>query len=96
MLTELSAHAPWPGLPRLLDRAAAAHVHPRFQSMLSRSFLKSGHTPTLFAAFLYFDFSFMVWVLLGPLGGSRPISGLVGSSKKASTLPLPASRKMCM
>ena len=36
--------------------------------MLSRSFLKSGHTPTLFAAFLYFDFSFMVWVLLGPLG----------------------------
>ncbi len=36
--------------------------------MLNRSFLKSGHTPTLFAAFLYFDFSFMVWVLLGPLG----------------------------
>ncbi len=36
--------------------------------MLDRSFLKSGHTPTLFAAFLYFDFSFMVWVLLGPLG----------------------------
>jgi NNP family nitrate/nitrite transporter-like MFS transporter len=36
--------------------------------MLSRSFLKAGHTPTLFAAFLYFDFSFMVWVLLGPLG----------------------------
>jgi NNP family nitrate/nitrite transporter-like MFS transporter len=32
------------------------------------SFLKSGHTPTLFAAFLYFDLSFMVWVLLGPLG----------------------------
>lgn len=36
--------------------------------MVSRSFLKSGHTPTLFAAFLYFDLSFMVWVLLGPLG----------------------------
>jgi NNP family nitrate/nitrite transporter-like MFS transporter len=32
------------------------------------SFLKSGHTPTLFAAFLYFDLSFMVWVVLGPLG----------------------------
>ncbi len=31
------------------------------------SFLKSGHTPTLFAAFLYFDLSFMVWVMLGPL-----------------------------
>ncbi|WP_304167541.1 hypothetical protein, partial [Phenylobacterium aquaticum] len=34
--------------------------------MLNRSFLKAGHTPTLFAAFLYFDVSFMVWVLLGP------------------------------
>lgn len=36
--------------------------------MLHRSFLKAGHTPTLFASFLYFDLSFMVWVLLGPLG----------------------------
>ena len=26
-----------------------------------------GHAPTLFAAFLYFDFSFMVWTMLGPL-----------------------------
>ncbi|MHB1303745.1 MAG: nitrate/nitrite transporter [Acidiphilium sp.] len=33
-----------------------------------KSFLKSGHLPTLIAAFLYFDASFMVWVLLGPLG----------------------------
>ena len=32
------------------------------------SFLKAGHAPTLFAAFLYFDLSFMVWVMLGPLG----------------------------
>ena len=30
-------------------------------------FMKSGHFPTLVAAFLYFDVSFMVWVLLGPL-----------------------------
>jgi NNP family nitrate/nitrite transporter-like MFS transporter len=34
----------------------------------SKGFLQAGHTPTLFAAFLYFDISFMVWVLLGPLG----------------------------
>jgi NNP family nitrate/nitrite transporter-like MFS transporter len=32
-----------------------------------KSFLKAGHWPTLFAAFLYFDMSFMIWVLLGPL-----------------------------
>lgn len=31
-------------------------------------FWETGHTPTLYAAFLYFDLSFMVWVMLGPLG----------------------------
>jgi MFS transporter, NNP family, nitrate/nitrite transporter len=36
--------------------------------MLSRDFLKAGHAPTLMAAFFYFDMSFMVWVILGPLG----------------------------
>ncbi len=30
--------------------------------------MKAGHPATLFSAFLYFDMSFMVWVLLGPLG----------------------------
>ena len=35
---------------------------------MNRSFLQSGHWPTLLAAFLYFDLSFMVWVMLGPLG----------------------------
>ena len=33
-----------------------------------RDILKSGHPPTLFAAFLYFDFSFAVWVLNGAMG----------------------------
>lgn len=33
-----------------------------------KAFLKSGHTPTLFSAFLYFDFSFAVWVLNGAMG----------------------------
>jgi NNP family nitrate/nitrite transporter-like MFS transporter len=35
---------------------------------MDAGFWKAGHRPTLFAAFLYFDFSFMVWVMLGPLG----------------------------
>lgn len=35
---------------------------------MSKGFLKAGHTPTLLAAFLYFDLAFMVWVILGPLG----------------------------
>ena len=33
-----------------------------------KSFWKVGHRPTLYAAFLYFDLAFMVWVLPGPLG----------------------------
>ena len=36
--------------------------------MRLKDFAKSGHPPTLFSAFLYFDISFMVWVLIGVLG----------------------------
>ena len=35
---------------------------------MNKVFWKAGHPPTLFAAFLYFDAAFMVWVMLGPLG----------------------------
>src|SRR5260370_13399421 len=35
---------------------------------MKKGFLSVGHLPTLFASFFYFDMSFMVWVLLGPLG----------------------------
>ncbi|WP_027467366.1 nitrate/nitrite transporter [Deefgea rivuli] len=34
---------------------------------MKSNFWRAGHTPTLLAAFLYFDLSFMVWYLLGPL-----------------------------
>lgn len=32
-----------------------------------KEFLKSGHPPTLFSAFLYFDFCFAIWVLNGAM-----------------------------
>ena len=35
--------------------------------MSKNGFLRAGHLPTLVAALLYFDVSFMVWVLLGPI-----------------------------
>jgi NNP family nitrate/nitrite transporter-like MFS transporter len=38
--------------------------------MDSRGFWRSGHVPTLFCAFLYFDISFMVWVMLGSLANA--------------------------
>jgi NNP family nitrate/nitrite transporter-like MFS transporter len=35
-----------------------------------RDFRQAGHLPTLLCAFLYFDISFMVWVILGALANS--------------------------
>jgi len=35
---------------------------------MKKGFLAVGDLPTLFASFFYFDMSFMVWVMLGPLG----------------------------
>jgi MFS transporter, NNP family, nitrate/nitrite transporter len=35
---------------------------------MKKGFLSAGHLPPLFASFLYFDMSFMVSVLLRPLG----------------------------
>ena len=53
-----------------------------------------GHAPTLFMAFLYFDMSFMVWTMLGPL--STEISEALAShgeiltaAQKATLLSLP-------
>jgi len=35
---------------------------------MKKGFFGVGHLPTLFASFFYFDMSFMIWVMLGPLG----------------------------
>jgi len=51
---------------------------------------KEGHWPTLFAAFLYFDFSFMMWTMLGPLateiGESLSLRGFTMSDSQQATL----------
>ena len=51
---------------------------------------KEGHFPTLLAAFLYFDFSFMVWTMLGPLAPeiAESIGGL-NPSQISTLLSLP-------
>jgi MFS transporter, NNP family, nitrate/nitrite transporter len=47
-----------------------------------RDFRRAGHTPTLLSAFLYFDVSFMVWILPGALANSIvPDFGLSDSQK---------------
>ncbi|PHR56704.1 MAG: MFS transporter [Arcobacter sp.] len=55
---------------------------------------EEGHWPTLLAAFFYFDMSFMIWTILGPLSTeiveSFAASGFIMSSgQKATLLSLP-------
>jgi NNP family nitrate/nitrite transporter-like MFS transporter len=57
--------------------------------MRLKEFARSGHAPTLLMSFLYFDVSFMVWVLLGVLGAS--IAGQFGltASQKGFMVAIP-------
>jgi len=53
-----------------------------------------GHAPTLFAAFIYFDMSFMIWTILGPLSSeiveSFALAGFIMTTgQKATLLSLP-------
>ena len=52
-------------------------------------FRKAGHTPSLIAAFLYFDVSFMAWVLLGPLGPFVAESYKLSATQKGFLVALP-------
>ncbi len=49
-----------------------------------RAFRQAGHFPTLLCAFLYFDISFMIWVMLGPLA-NRIVSQLLPQSSEETT-----------
>ena len=53
-----------------------------------------GHTPTLFASFIYFDMSFMIWTIMGPLSSEivesfASIGFIMTTSQKATLLSLP-------
>ncbi|SFV74631.1 Nitrate/nitrite transporter [hydrothermal vent metagenome] len=53
-----------------------------------------GHTPTLWMAFLYFDMSFMVWTMLGPLSTEiaealAKTGFILSAGQKATLLSLP-------
>ena len=53
------------------------------------SFWRAGHTPTLVAAFLYFDLAFMVWVLLGPLAPAISEALALTSAEKGLMVATP-------
>lgn len=55
----------------------------------NNSFWKSGHLPTLFSAFLYFDVSFMIWVMLGALGNYIASDLNLGPAQKGLMTAIP-------
>lgn len=57
--------------------------------MTLSGFLKAGHLPTLIAAFLYFDVSFLVWVILGPLGPFLGDALRLNASEKGFLVAVP-------
>ena len=60
------------------------HLHMKISDLKS-----SGHWPTLLTAFLYFDFSFMVWTLLGALGPQIAESLKLTSGQKGMMVAVP-------
>src|ERR671932_1454422 len=56
------------GTPSGTRRFGVPALEKGANSIRFKEVARSGHAPTLVSAFLYFDVSFMVWVMLGPLG----------------------------
>lgn len=54
-----------------------------------KTFLKSGHSPTLFAAFLYFSFSCCIWVLNGAMAPFISETFNLSPAKKGLMLSIP-------
>src|SRR5262245_50384346 len=54
-----------------------------------RDFRRAGHWPTLLSAFLYFDISFMVWVLIGALANSIVQDFALSDTEKGLMVAVP-------
>src|SRR5581483_11670872 len=54
-----------------------------------RDFRQAGHWPTLLCAFLYFDVSFMIWVMLGALANSISADFLLSPIQKGLMVAVP-------
>ena len=71
--------SPWAGVARVWHRVVRAWSgvfperaqQPKMSTSKASQLRTAGHWPTLVSAFLYFDYSFMVWTLLGVLA-NRP------------------------
>src|SRR2546428_10031920 len=81
----------WPGHAQ--KQTTQNHIKPNVgatnKPMKLSNLKNSGHWPTLLTAFLYFDFSFMVWTVLGPLGAQIGESLHLSPEQKGLMVALP-------
>ncbi len=61
-----------------------------------KDFRRAGHAPTLFCSFLYFDVSFMVWVLLGALANSIIADFGLSDSRAGLMVSIPLLGGSCL
>lgn len=54
-----------------------------------KNFRQAGHVPTLLGAFLYFDISFMIWILIGALGAFITKDFGLGATAKGLVVAIP-------
>jgi MFS transporter, NNP family, nitrate/nitrite transporter len=64
-------------------------VTPTARARVARAAPSYGHKPTVFAAFVHFDLSFMIWVLLGALGVSISESLGLSPAQKGLMVAIP-------
>jgi NNP family nitrate/nitrite transporter-like MFS transporter len=58
-------------------------------SMNLREFRRAGHLPTLLCSFLYFDISFMVWVILGALANAIALANRMSPAQQGLMVAVP-------
>jgi NNP family nitrate/nitrite transporter-like MFS transporter len=74
----------------------SAQACPPERFLVHKGFLGAGHLPTLLAAFLYFDLSFMTWVLLGPLGVAIAGDLNLDAAQKGLMVAVPVLAGACL
>src|SRR5579859_2484930 len=80
----------WPRSNRnVTSRVRQARPLQERLTMHVKTFLKSGNPKTLFSAFLYFDMSFMIWVILGSLGNAIATQFQLTAAQKGLMTGLP-------
>ena len=76
-------------MPRQTFNHSGAFAGARYAMSAFKTFLRSGHWPTLAASFLYFDFCFAIWVLNGAMAPFISESFGLNAAQKGFMISVP-------